>query len=106
MPIVHVYPEPEEAHRMGVPLFVDSNAEDNIRAIREIERWCREQGLARAQESHLRTLRTEHGLVRRGICYRPPPAEYEQRELEWAEVLRRRESMPETVPTDDGPESG
>jgi hypothetical protein len=96
MPIVAVIPSEGRATQQGLPIFVDSDAEDNLRAIREIERWCRERGLARAQESYLRQLRTEHGLVHRGICYRPPSAETERLREIVEEMEHRVDRMPET----------
>ncbi|HJN17642.1 MAG TPA: hypothetical protein QGH10_19205 [Armatimonadota bacterium] len=100
MPIVQTYPPVDEAKRRGVPVFVDSTAENNVDAIREVEDWCRQNGLVRARENHLRTLRTAAGVVRRGICYEPPVAETEQRRAEWNDMERRRQAMPETTPDD------
>lgn len=104
MPIVGTYPPVDEARQRGVPVFVDSTADNNLDAIREVEEWCKSHGLVRARENHLRTLRTDRGVVRRGICYEPPAAELEQRRSEWNEMERRREAMPETAPDDSSSE--
>jgi len=102
MPIVHVHPEPEQAQRMGTPLFVDSNANTNAQAIREVDLWCRERGLVRARESYLSTVSTpEGGVVRRAVCYRPPEDRVRRAEQAWAEMERRLQSMPETLPIVD-----
>ena len=100
MPIVAIWRPIDEAGRRNVPLFVDSDADCYVQAIREVEEWCRANGLLRARENYLRTLRTANGLVRRGICYEPS-AELAQRQEEWAEMSRRLEAIPETLPDDD-----
>ncbi|MBM3500459.1 MAG: hypothetical protein FJX74_17515 [Armatimonadetes bacterium] len=104
MPVVNAYPEPEQARRMGVPLFVDSDADTNAQAIREVDLWCRERGLVRARESHLSTVSTPEGaLLRRAICYRPSEAQISGAQQNWADMERRLRSMPETAPLTDSP---
>ena len=99
MPIIRVHPDPEQARQMGTPLFVDSNADTNAQAIREVDLWCREHGLVRARESYLSTVSTPEGaVVRRAICYQPPVAMERQAAEDFANIKRHVAAMPETAP--------
>jgi len=99
MAIVQVHPAPDEAIRLDIPLFVDSDAGTNAQAILEVDLWCEERGLVRARESYLRTLRTPEGvLLRRAICYQPPVAMERQAAEDFANIKRHVAAMPETAP--------
>ncbi len=78
------------------PVMVDSDAPDNASAILEIERWCRDLGLARVREHWLRTLVADGTKVRRGVCYRPAGDVGEQYAEQISAIDRRVAAMPES----------
>lgn len=102
MAIVRVLPEEWETDQPWRPVYVDSDAETNAKAIVEVQAWCRQHGLDRARENYLRTLRTEGGvLVRRAICYRPSRDMEEGAAEDFARIRRNVATMPETAPVEE-----
>ena len=49
---------------------VESDAVNNIDALKEIENWAYQNGFARTTEYWLRHVRRDGQLIFRGICYR------------------------------------
>ena len=100
MAIVRMLPDVDPAEvAEGQMVLVDSDAPDNARAILEVEQWCREYGLWRADEQHLSTVFADGRLLRRARCYRPYGEEVKQRSANSAEIDRRAAAMPLTEPS-------
>ena len=71
MPIVSVTPPLEELEP-GDRITVESDAQDNLVAIAEIEDWCVQNQCVRVNEYHLNVRRNAGDDARRvGHCYRP-----------------------------------
>ena len=77
---------------------LDSDAPNNITAVREIEDWAAEHGFARTNEYWLRrALRPDGRTVFRGICFRIMPDESAAAEQESHEVANRMGRLPVTT---------
>jgi hypothetical protein len=80
---------------------LDSDARDNMQAMREIEDWAFDHGFARTTEYHLRAAITDDNLrVFRGICYRLTRDERRAIDETNRRVEERRGRMPVTSPED------
>lgn len=74
---------------------IESDASENIVALREIEQWASEHGFARTTEYWLRQAITADNVrVFRGICYRITPDERRAAEQVDRRVEERASRMP------------
>ncbi len=67
MAIVNI--DPAEWQNASV-VQIESDAPNNIDALKEIENWAYQNGFARTTEYWLRHVRRNGKLIFRGICYR------------------------------------
>jgi len=92
MAIVRTVPEMDVNNLPELPegslILIDSDAPTNAQAILEVERWCRANGLWRAQEANLACVRLNGEPLRRAHCYRP----YRQEIEEGLEEAKRADS--------------
>ncbi len=92
--IVRSKPKADAELREGDQAWFDSDAADNVEAIREIDAEAAKYGLVRTREYWLQTFSLPDGrVVRRGFCYRPEPSD------RLARVARRRGKAMEGVPS-------
>jgi hypothetical protein len=88
--------DPEDFEKSNV-VQVDSNAGDNMAAIREIDDWAAEKGFSRTSEYSLRRIKSrDKGLVFRGICFRMTEDERKTLEDENVAVEERMGRLPRT----------
>ncbi len=66
---------PEKELDKADQAWFESDANDNVSAIREIDAEASKHGLVRTREYWLQTFSYEGRVVRRGFCYRPAPSE-------------------------------
>jgi hypothetical protein len=91
--IINVDPKSEDQVNV---VQVDSDAADNLAAMREIEDWAASRGFARTTEFWLRRVRSADGrMLFRGICYRITREEIEAMEQSQREMDQRVERMPQ-----------
>lgn len=67
--------KPEEGLEQADLAWFDSDASNNVDAIREIDAKANQYGLLRTPEYWLHTFLLEGRPVRRGFCYRPVPSD-------------------------------
>jgi hypothetical protein len=98
--------DPLEWDRVNT-LQVDSDAQDNASAIAEINRWAAERGFARTNEYWLRRVRTNNGMIFRGICYRVTDDERATARERLGEAAERRRRIADIAdPVDTAVETG
>ena len=61
--------------------WFESDADNNVNAIREIDSEASRYGLVRTREYWLQTFSYNNKVVRRGFCYRPAPSERTERKF-------------------------
>lgn len=89
--------DPEDWNRFNV-VQLDSDAPDNMVAVREIEDWAAEHGFARTDEYWLRrALKPDGRRIFRGICFRLVPDELAAAEAESKEVEETSKRFGTTV---------
>lgn len=94
--IVKVDPESWQQSKL---VQLDSDAPNNMTAIREMEDWASEHGFARTSEYWLRRALTSNGKrIFRGICFRLMPDELAAASAESDDVEQRMKRMPVTAP--------
>jgi hypothetical protein len=91
--------DPPDAEHANI-VQVDSDARDNMAAMREIEDWAEERGFVRTNEYWLRRVLVNGKTRFRGICYRLVDEELASARQDLDEIAKRRERMPEEVLTD------
>ena len=97
--IIRVDPESWNQSKL---VQLDSDALDNMTAVREMEDWAAEHGFARTNEYWLRrALTTEGKRVFRGICFRLMPDELAAATSESNEIEQRMRRMPVATPVSD-----
>lgn len=81
-------------------VIVDSDAGDDISAIKEIDAWARENGFLRTREYSLnRVIYKDRTQVLRGFCYRPDDGEKRAAERDAQKNDERLKAMPSTRDT-------
>ena len=105
MAIVRVEPPSDpDAIPEGKEVLVYSDAPDDLRAIWEIEDWCRASGLRREAEPQLQVAEQSGRKLRQGRCYRPTAADRQEFLVASAELLQRTRQMALTAPVSDDEE--
>jgi hypothetical protein len=78
--IVRSNPSSEDELDRADQAWFDSDAPTNTEAIREIDTEAAKHGVVRTREYWLQTFELpDHGVVRRGFCYRPGPSGFAER---------------------------
>lgn len=93
--IVRKKPQNEDDLREADQAWFDSNASDNITAIKEIDAEAAQFGLVRTREYWLQTFSFDGQVVRRGFCYRPETSPALER------IAERRSREPQGVSSVD-----
>jgi hypothetical protein len=84
--------------RSASTVQVESDATDNLEALKEIESWARDNGFARTTEYWLRQAITSEGKwVFLGVCFRLPPEERRAADEINRRVEERMSRMPVTL---------
>ena len=70
---------------------VESDLQENLKALVEVEDWASDHGFMRTNEGYLRRVRRDDGVfVRRAVCYRPAVDELRTRD---ERIVERRVAL-------------
>ncbi len=90
MAVTKVDPTPFE---QASSIVIDSDAETNELALREIENWAHSHGFVRTNEYYLRQILVNGNRQFRGVCYRIANEERRAIDAELLEVQQRAERL-------------
>ena len=92
--------QPAETSNVDL-VMVSSDAPDNASAIRDIDKWARDNGFVRSNEYHLGRRQTAEGkMLFFSPCYRLDETFQRAAETDLARIRDNRQKMPVTVSSD------
>ncbi len=93
--------QPEETSNIDL-VMVSSDATDNVSAIRDIDKWARDNGFVRSNEYHLGRRQTADGkMLFFSPCYRLDESFRRAAETDLARIRANRQKMPLTASSDE-----